>query len=373
MRRLTLLILSGILSLTPSHPQEASTGELKLAGSATLSKGTLRLTPAQPDMAGAAWFEAKQAVSGGFAINFQFQLTGQGGIGPGADGFAFVLQNSGTDALGSPGSAGGFALGDQGRYGDSAAGIPRSIAIFFDTFRNPEIDDPNDNFISICTAGTPAQMKWPPPRLAYTRKLRVKLKNGRVHNVRIAYAPPILTVIVDGTQVLQSTADLSTVVDADGAAYVGFTASTGSGFENHDIRNWSFRPSASSTVTMVSSNIAYLKIPCLPGRNLCTPERVLVETPGPGTYHIVLPANLPWGASIPNPSGRSVAIENARGIACWNTALGQLGCNDPSGGPDGAGALVQRTAGGRTLFSVNDPAGDYRDNEGYFEFDVSIK
>jgi hypothetical protein len=45
------------------------------------------------------------------------RLTQQGGLGPGADGFAFVLQNSGPNALGSPGLAGGFGLGDFQRYG----------------------------------------------------------------------------------------------------------------------------------------------------------------------------------------------------------------------------------------------------------------
>jgi hypothetical protein len=84
-------------------------------------------------------------------------------------------------------------------------------------------------------------MHWPPPRLAYTRKLPVNLKDGRVHAVRIAYQPPILTVTLDGQAVLTSTVDLSSVVDRDGAAYVGFTASTGNGFENHDILTWSLQ------------------------------------------------------------------------------------------------------------------------------------
>jgi len=135
---------------------------LRLVGSAELTGKVLRLTLAERHKAGAAWFEAKQIVSSSFTSSFEFQLTQPGGLGPGADGFAFVLQNSGPDALGSPGSAGGFALGELERYG-KAAGIPQSIAIFFDTFRNQEIGDPSDNFITICTAGRPRQIRWPPP------------------------------------------------------------------------------------------------------------------------------------------------------------------------------------------------------------------
>ena len=48
-----------------------------------------------------------------------------------------------------------------------ASGAPQSLAIFFDTIRNSEIGDPSGNYIAICTAGRPRQMKWPPPRLAY--------------------------------------------------------------------------------------------------------------------------------------------------------------------------------------------------------------
>ena len=353
--------------------QDPPNGGLRLVGSAELTGKVLRLTPAERHMAGAAWFGEKQVVSGGFTSAFEFQLTQQGGLGPGADGFAFVLQNSGLDALGSPGSAGGFALGEVERYG-KVSGIPQSIAIFFDAFRNQDIGDPSDNFITISTAGRPRQMRWPPPRLAYTRKLAVNLKDRNVHGVRIMYQPPILTVVLDGKTVLASTVDLSTVVDADGAAYVGFTASTGNGFENHDILNWSLRPDVSSAISVVSSSIAYLKTPCLPDRNLCTPERAQVEESAPETYRVVLPANLPWGASIPNPSQRPVVVSNARGLVCWDLAsLGRQGCNSPGGNAAGAGALIQQTNNGRTEFSVDDRTGNFRDNEGYFEFDARIR
>jgi hypothetical protein len=367
------LMLGCLFLRSTADSQELSARGLRLVGSAELIGTVLRLTPAERHAAGAAWFEEKQKVSGGFESSFEFQLTKQGGLGPGADGFAFVLQNSGPDALGSRGSAGGFALGEVQRYG-RISGIPQSIAIFFDTFRNPDLGDPSDNYIAICTAGRPRQMRWPAPRLAYTRKLPVNLKDLRVHRTRILYQPPILTVVLDERTVLTSTVDLSTVVDADGAAYVGFTASTGNGFENHDILTWSLRPEVSSNMSMVSSDITFLKAPCLPDRNLCTPERTFVEESGPETYHVVLPANLPWGASIPNSMGRPVVVSNARGMACWNlAALGPQGCNGPGGNAAGAGALIQRINNGRTEFSVDDQTGNFRDNEGYFEFDARIK
>src|SRR6202030_13390 len=115
----------------------ASIRGLSLVGDAAVSGTALRLTRAKGDRSGAVWFSEKQPVASGFETTFQFQLTQQGGLGHGADGFAFVLQNSGPDALGGHGSAGGFAVTDP-EYRHRERAIPWSIAVFFDTYRNKE-------------------------------------------------------------------------------------------------------------------------------------------------------------------------------------------------------------------------------------------
>lgn len=377
MTRIALLLSASVLAAgaqtgTP-FPDFSSTAGLRLTGAAAVREGVLRLTPAQRQLAGAAWLEQKVIVSGGFDATFQFRLTRSGGLGGGADGLAFVLQNSGPDALGGRGSAGGFALADPRRY--NTGGIPRSIAIFFDTFQNGETHDPSDNYIGIFTAGTPQAMRWPPPRLASTTKLRTRLKNGKIHAARIVYQPPVISVSLDDYRVLSTTVDLRTVTDADGSTYVGFTASTGNGYENHDILSWSLtRTEATSNLSLVSSEISFQQTACLPGRNLCTPEQSFVQETGPGMWHVVLPANAEWGASVPNSPGRPVSIENARGLVCWNVqALGAGGCNGPDGNASGAGRLISRTSDGRTWFSVDDRTGNFRKNEGYFEFDARVQ
>jgi len=340
---------------------ESLTG-LNLAGSAHQEGRLLRLTPSRQNVAGAAWFLDKQPVAGGFETMFQFRLSEQGGLGRGADGFAFVLQNSGPSALGGLGSGGGFALG-AGAPDGATPGIPQSIAIFFDTFRNQEIGDPSDNFVTLCTAGTPKQMHWPPLRLASSKKLAVNLKDRKTHTARVSYQPPVLTVYLDGARVLVSTVDLSTVTGPDNAAWAGFTASTGAGYENHDILSWTFSRSDADT-SMVSSVVSFSKAECLPGRNLCTPEHAVIDEIATGRFHIVLPGNLEWGASIPNPDGRPVTIANATGSVCHDVeSLGAAGCSGP-------GAVIQRTTEGRTWFSVN---GSMSDSEGYFEFDAQIQ
>lgn len=231
-------------------------------------------------------------------------------------------------------------------------------------------------------------MRWPAERLAFTPRLRVQLKDGKVHAARILFQPPVLSVFLDRSSapVLEAVVDLSIVLDRLGSAWVGFTASTGGGYENHDILNWSFTSAdVSSSMSVVSSQITFLMSACLPDRNLCTPERGAIERTGTG-YHVVLPANLEWGVSIPNPQARKVVVTNAHGIACWDLkAPGSAGCSGPSGNivPAGAGflvadaaagELVMKTRDGHTWFSVNGHSGiGFKDNEGFYEFDLEIK
>ena len=363
-----------------------ATQALSFAGNARIAGHALRLTRAYHDQSGAVWFREKQPVSAGFETTFQFQLTKQGGLGHGADGFAFVLQNSGPDALGGRGSAGGFAVADK-TYGFREKAIPWSIAVFFDTYRNDEEHDPSNNYVSFCTYGRPADMRWPANRLAFTRDLTVRLKDRQVHTARIVFRPAVLSVFLDGSDVLalQAPVDLSVVVDSHGSAWVGFTASTGGGWENHDILNWSFHGVAvDSSISMVDSDISFSLTACLPDRNLCTPERPIVERNG-AAYHIVLPANVEWGARIPNATGREVDISNAHGIVCWDAkARGADGCSGPSGsgtpaGPGflsstaAPGALIRETRGGETRFSVNARTTGFGEGQGFYEFDVAIR
>lgn len=340
--------------------------ELDVQGDARLEKRHVRLTRAKNNEAGAVWLKSKQFVRGGFDTLFTFRFTDQGGLGNGADGLAFVIQNSASGAVGGLGGSGGFGFGE-GTRGGHQAGIPYSLAVFFDSFHNHEYGDPSDNALHVCINGTSDDRKWPPSRLAVIPRLRVKLKDGREHRARVHYQPPLLAVYLDDELLVQTPADLSLVTDAEGKAWVGFTASTGGGYENHDVLAWDWSSSAESSISMVESSISFVLKACLPGRNLCTPEEPLVEERDGGLFHVVLPAHMEWGASVPNAGGRAVEIVNRHGLVCWDAARGTEGC----GGPHDA--LLTRTAGGRTFFSVRDQGGKFEDNQGYFEFDVRLK
>ena len=364
----------------------ASTQGLVLVGAAAVAGDVLRLTPAKRNKTGATWLREKQPILAGFETTFQFQLTRPAKIMGGADGLAFVIQNSGPEALGGRGSAGGFGVADA--HYSHHPGIPWSFAVFFDTWQNKNEGDPSDNFITVRTNGRPAKMRWPAERLAFTPKLSVDLKDGRVHTVRLAFERPVLAVFLDHSThpVLQTALDLSPVADSEGKAWIGFTASTGWGFENHDILNWSFGgEETSSDISVVSSEISFPMSACLPNYNLCTPERAYVERKGAG-YHVVLPGNLEWGVRVPNAMNTRLVVTNAHGIVCWDLKdRGSSGCIGPSGkeGHAGtgfldegapAGSLISRTGEGSTWFSANGRTGDeFKNNEGFYEFDVEFK
>lgn len=328
---------------------------MTLVGDARWEGPALRLAPAENDKAGAAWKPEKVFVASGFETVFRFRITGSGGLGEGADGIAFVVQNTGPEALAGRGGAGGYQP-----EGKRRRPIGYSVAVHFDTFHNEELKDPSNNYVGAFTFGRPEKAKWPPPRLASSRRLGVDLKSGEEHEARIVFRPPLLTVFLNGEQVLRTTVDLRSVADSEGKAWIGFTASTGGGFGNHDLLDWRHE-SVESNLTSVDSQISFVMTDCLAGRNLCTPREGRVEDQGEGVFAVMVPGHLDWPVSIANPQRRKVEIRNPAGFVCV------------SGGEcvKAEGNVRTRDAKGRTYFGVGEMRKD--SNEGYFAFEAILR
>jgi phage-related protein len=332
-------------------------GEVKLVGAAKRRGEVIRLTPAAEFERGAAWRTDRVVVRDGFNTSFRFRITEAGGLGEGADGFAFVIQNNGPAAIAGRGASGGFGFGD-GRGDRKQAGILNSLAVFFDTFHNEE--DESNNSLSICTHGGKREMRWPPPRLGVNWEPEISWRDGKEHEVRVSFQPPLLSVFVDERLTLRAPVDLGRMVGPDGMAYVGFTASTGNGYENHDIWDWRFE-SVESGLYSVDSTIQFARVECMPGKSLCTPAMASVEPVGEGRFHVLLPAHLPWSVLVALRDGAKFALEAVRGNACWD--VGRALCGVPK--------VITRVENGRLSFAIEDE--NYRDNEGYVEFDVVIR
>jgi hypothetical protein len=228
-----------ILMMSPGGMRPAASQNslplLTLVGDAVRLEDRLRLTVDQQNQTGAAWLLSKQSVQGGFEGTFQWQIS-RTGQAEGADGFAFVIQNTS-----------GLALGDGGD-GIGYNGIANSLAVEFDTLQNPpdefggELGDPNDNHISVQSLGLLPNSADPVFSLGSTTTVPL-LADGNVHTAKVVYVPGTLTIFLDDLTkpVLTVPVDLETTLSLDnGLAWVGFTAATGGRSQAHDILSFSF-------------------------------------------------------------------------------------------------------------------------------------
>jgi hypothetical protein len=202
-----------------------SAGNLRLTGDAIHSGNSIRITPSQPDQLGAVWHSSRQDVTSGFTTTFRFKMAANG-----ADGLAFVIQNSSIDAI-APAGSGGATLG--------YAGIPNSVAIEFDTFDDSE---PNGNHISVQTLGTApnssdhaASIVWYDPGYP--------LNGGQDHTVRVVHDSDTLRIYLDddSVPVITSPLDIGDLLSLpDDSAWVGFTAATHGLKQHHSLLDWTF-------------------------------------------------------------------------------------------------------------------------------------
>jgi Ca2+-binding RTX toxin-like protein len=217
-----------------NYPDFSSTAGLNLGGNAATVGNVLRLTPAQGGQSGTAWAAGRVQVGAGFTSDFGFRFTDPGGIGA-ADGITFAIQDSSATATGSVGGSLGYE------------GIAHSLVVEFDTFSNPEYGDPDNNHIAIHSGGTGPNGPGGSTLLgSASLGGDPVLSDGNSHHARVRYDGGTLEVFVDD----MSAPKLTTAVDLDallglsgGDAWAGFTSATGSGFENHDLLNWTLCPS----------------------------------------------------------------------------------------------------------------------------------
>ena len=201
------------------------------AATAVTGDGTvLRLVPAQFNQSGSAFSQATINAST-FSTFFEFRLTNPGGISDGteigADGFVFVVQPVSSSIGGSGGGLG-------------YAGISPSVGVEFDTFQNGW--DPSSNHVGVDVNGDVVSVQ--------TVVEPTKFDNGNLWYAWVDYDGTTLDVRYSQTPNRPTNANLSRVINIPSiigstTAFVGFTAGTGSAFENHDIITWQYNDSFS--------------------------------------------------------------------------------------------------------------------------------
>jgi hypothetical protein len=245
-----------------NFPNFSSTGGLVLNGNAAQSGTSLRLVPSALSQKGSAYFSIPVSVVNGFDTKFTFQTSTPSGGG--ADGLTFLIHNDarGTAFLGNHAAALGY-----GAFAASPVGTGcfNSLAIEFDSFLGTfaGFSDLSSNEISVHTAGV--NENGHSEGLSIGRVTPgVTFSNAVVHTARIHYVPGTLRVYLDN----MTTPVLTVPYDFDlggnyvvapgpvgglsllsgGTAWVGFTASTGGSYENHDLLSWTYEPGIRMTL-----------------------------------------------------------------------------------------------------------------------------
>lgn len=202
---------------------------LQINGNAACTGGVLRLTPAVTGQAGTAFSTIQVPLGAGasFSTFFSFRISNPGGIGDsdgaGADGLVFVVQPVSSTIGGGGGGMGYF-------------GIPTSLGIEFDTFFNGGVD-PDGNHVGIDLNGSVVSVQ--------TASVSPPLNNGSVWFAWVDYNGSVIEMRLSQSAVRPVSPTLSYAVNlvsvlGTSQAFVGFTAGTGAGWENHDILSWQF-------------------------------------------------------------------------------------------------------------------------------------
>jgi Legume lectin domain len=253
----------------PSFNFTCGTNGLTCTGNASDTGGVLQLTPATGNQAGAAYSTTAVplGVNDTFSTQFQFQFTNPGGVDP-ADGIVFVLAAN-PNGLGTS----GFGLG--------YAGVANSVGIELDTYDNGNANSlgffsaepDSSNHVAIDSngvltdtspvnvygngscgfaAGAPAQNPNTAAGCMSNGDIwtAVISYDGSTQSLSMALSDPAMGTTFPVYNNLSF--DLASLLGTN-TAYVGFTASTGAGWENHDILNWALNNTAASTVPEPSS------------------------------------------------------------------------------------------------------------------------
>lgn len=203
--------LADITGFNPSNYTLNANPDAITAGVPNITGGILNLTTAANSQATSAFFNTAQTVTN-FTASFTYDFLN--GSGNPADGFAFVLQNSGLSALGGGGGAVGYE------------GITSSVALKFNIY--------NDDGMGFGSGGvTPG-----------TAPTLVSLTGANPINITLNYDGTYLGAkltdsVTGATDTRYFQANLANLIGSN-TAFVGFTGGTGGENAAQAISNFTF-------------------------------------------------------------------------------------------------------------------------------------
>ncbi|MEZ4772688.1 MAG: T9SS type A sorting domain-containing protein [Bacteroidia bacterium] len=213
------LILAGILATLKTEQSQSDVSafdSMSLKGNAVKnSDGSFTLTPNAGGKAGAAWFAERISLNNSFIFEMDINF---GSSDYGADGIAFVFQNSSSkkNAIGTGGGGQGYA------------GITPSLTIEFDTYYNgSSVHDLADDHISYIKNGNQGNVI---SSTACISPSCANVEDGATHSVKIEWIPDshTLNTYYEGNLRVSYTGDIVTsIFSGQEWVYFGMTAATG--------------------------------------------------------------------------------------------------------------------------------------------------
>lgn len=290
------------------YPNFNSTAGLVLQAHASSVDGKLRLSPAIPGLGlGGAWLEAKQPVKDGFDTTFQIQITGK--YSSGADGMAFVIQNTPAPALGQTGQGLGYG------------GVTNQFVVHFDNYHwgdHPTAGRYDE--IAVLAASSPNEpLSNVVANIMASANKQVMYSDGAVHTVRIVYVPGNLQVFLDDLEnpLMTVYVNLARVMDLDeGRAWVGFTAASGADWQNHDLVSWAFDTSRKA-IPNESRPESSPSLPTQMANPTPTPAQVYLRDDTQGSPATPLSADPYFGYALPGDFGLTRQIEASTNLVEW--------------------------------------------------------
>ena len=191
-------------------------------GSASLSSGSVELTPASTYQAGSAWYTTPISVPSSLTVSFEMNMSG----GSGADGVTVDLLNAADGGPTSVGTDGG-GIGFGGLTG---------VGVSFDTY-NDGCGDPSANFVGVIDGSTCGGSV-----LDYHLGTNASIAtlHGETHLVTVTFnngASPSVEAWMDNIEVLNEP-----VASLPSSAYFGFTSATGAATDVHTVSDFSQGP-----------------------------------------------------------------------------------------------------------------------------------
>ncbi len=245
---IVLAAVSGTAMADFTFNDFGETGDLNMLGDAAVGGAGDEKTLAITDggfQTSSIWHNQKQNVTELWSTEFEFSITDLNITG--ADGFAFVVQNTSQnmheDSSFGQGGGIGYNMGSN------------LLAIEFDTWENVRANDPNDNHISIQNAGPGTTSSHQDDSLGVASDI-LDLSSGELISVLVDYEPGLMTVSLNGEIVIEAEVDMASALSSDdGSAWVGFTGAGTAAWQTTQIHNWGFESSpvpAPSSVALLS-------------------------------------------------------------------------------------------------------------------------